>query len=210
MLDWSNLMRPGKSLASTSAAGSAYLETWNKLKARFTTGEIGFYDSLSSTAISDVDASEKMAQEILASGRFTDALFLGIGGSSLGPISMLSALKHVSRARKRGLRVQFLENPDPIEWSGTISELNPATTLVVCVAKSGTTFETMSQYLLALEWIGFDRWKTHSVAITDPAKGDLRKFATEHEIPTLAIHPSIGGRFSIFSPVGTFPDSLPD
>jgi glucose-6-phosphate isomerase len=205
MLDWSNLLRPAKSLAAGGDAGTAYLDAWGKLKARFASGEIGFYDALVDPNVSDIDASEKLAKERLASGRFTDALFLGIGGSSLGPISLLAALKH--RA-KGGLNLHFLENPDPIEWRETLAKLDPEKTLVTCVTKSGTTFETLSLYLLALEWLGSARWATHSVAITDPLKGDLRKFATENGIATLAIHPSIGGRFSIFSPVGTFPGFL--
>ena len=203
MLDWSNLQRPAKSLAA-SGGGAAFTDAWGKLKARFASGEVGFYDSVIDPKISDVDASEKLARELVAIGRFTDAVFLGIGGSSLGPISLLAALKH----RAKGLNLHFLENPDPIEWRYSLAKLDPAKTLVVCVAKSGTTFETLAQYLLALEWLGSTRWSTHSVAITDPAKGDLRKFATENAIPTLAIHPSIGGRFSIFSPVGTFPGFL--
>jgi len=205
MLDWSSIFRQAKSQAGTAASGQLFLDTWRKLQTRYASGEIGFYDSVKNSDLSDVDASEKLAKEILSTGRFSDALFLGIGGSSLGPISLLSALKH--RAKK-GLRIHFMENPDPTEWKETLAGLNPATTLVVPVTKSGTTFETMAQFLLALEWLGFDRWKTHTVAITDPTKGDLRAFAKEHEIQTLAIHPSIGGRFSIFSPVGTFPGFL--
>lgn len=205
MFDWSSLLRPAKSLAGSAAGGQAFFEAWSKLKSRFSSGEIGFYDSLSNTEISDIDASEKMAKEIIASGRFSDVLFLGIGGSSLGPLSLIAALKPKT---KKGLRTHFMENPDPTDWKATLSTLNPATTLIVCIAKSGTTFETLSLFLLALEWIGLDRWKTHTVAITDPTKGDLRSFATEQEIPTLKIHPTIGGRFSIFSPVGTFPGFL--
>lgn len=205
MFDWSSLFRHTKSLAGTPASGQLFFDTWGKLKSRYSSGEIGFYDSVITPAVSDIDASEKLAKELLASGRFSDALFLGIGGSSLGPISLLSALKH--RAKK-GIRIHFLENPDPTEWKETLAGLNPATTLVVPVTKSGTTFETLAQFLLALEWLGVDRWKTHTVAITDPTKGDLRTFATEQEIPTLSIHPSIGGRFSIFTPVGTFPGFL--
>ncbi len=205
MFDWSHLLRPAKSLAAGANAGAGFFDAWGRLKARFTSGEIGFYDSLVDPKISDIDASEKLARELLAGGKFRDAVFLGIGGSSLGPISLLSALKHVA---KGGLELHFLENPDPIEWKQALAKLDPATTLVVCVTKSGTTFETLAQYLLALEWLGFDRWKTHTVAITDPTKGDLRQFAKEHDLLTLAIHPSIGGRFSIFSPVGTFPGFL--
>lgn len=209
MLDWSNLTRPAKSISGSAGGGAIFFDAWTKLKARIDSGEIGFYNSVvdapSGKEVADIDASEKLAKEILATGRFTDAIFLGIGGSSLGPISLLSALKHRS---KNGLNLHFLENPDPVEWRETLSKLDPDRTLVTCVTKSGTTFETLAQYLLALEWLGSARWATHTVAITDPVKGDLRKFAVENGIPTLAIHPSIGGRFSIFSPVGTFPGFL--
>lgn len=205
MLDWSNLLRPGRSPSGTPASKALFDDAWGKLKARYAAKEVGFYDSVVDTGISQLAETKALAQSILASGRFTDALCLGIGGSSLGPISLLSALKQKT---SRQMRVHYLENPDPIDWKQTLEGLNPATTLVVCVTKSGTTFETMAQFLLALEWLGFDRWKTHAVALTDPAKGDLKSFAAEHGIPTLHIHPSMGGRFSIFTPVGLFPALL--
>src|SRR5690606_5863586 len=107
LFDWSNLQRPGRSIAAGAAAGSTYLEIWGKLKAPFVSGEVCYYDSLAYATISDFDASEMLARDILSSGKFTDALFLGIGGSSLGPISMLSALKHVARKKKSVLKVRF-------------------------------------------------------------------------------------------------------
>src|SRR6185437_9780401 len=107
--------------------------------------------------------------------------------------------------QKRKLRCHFVENPDPYEWKQTLEALKPQSTLVVAITKSGTTFETMAQLLLACDWLGKDRWKTHLVAITDPVRGDLRAFANAEGIPSLAIAPSIGGRFSIFTPVGLFP-----
>src|SRR5690606_15814462 len=123
-------------------------------------------------------------------------------GSALGPISLLDALKH---RRKNSLRFHFQENPDAVDWKFTLRDLNPSRTLVVAVTKSGGTFETMSQFMIALEWLGRERWRSNVVAITDPEKGDLRKLARSAGFPTLDIHPSVGGRFSIFSPVGLFP-----
>ena len=205
MLDWSGILRHPKSVSGSPASKAMFEDAWKKLQARYASKEVGFYDSPITPAIHQLAECQALAQKILSSGNFTDALFLGIGGSSLGPISLLSAL---TSANKHALKVQFMENPDPTDWKSRLSGLNPQTTLVVCVTKSGTTFETMAQFLLALEWLGFDRWKTHTVAITDPQKGDLKKFATEHELPTLHIDPSMGGRFSIFTPVGLFPALL--
>jgi glucose-6-phosphate isomerase len=205
MLDWSGILKNPKSISGSPASKAAFEEVWKKLKVRFDAKEVGFYDAPMTAQIHQLPECQAMAQKILNSGNFTDALFLGIGGSSLGPISLLSALP---ASTKSPIKVQFIENPDPTDWKARLSQLNPQTTLIVCVTKSGTTFETMAQFLLGLEWLGFERWKTHTVAITDPKNGDLKKFATEHEIQTLHIDPSMGGRFSIFTPVGLFPALL--
>jgi len=205
MLDWSHIQRSAKSQAGTPSSKTLFEEKWNQLKARYSKKEVGFYDAVTDAGISQIEESVRLAESLIGAMKFKDALFLGIGGSSLGPISLLNALKHKTSEQ---IRIHFQENPDPTDWKETLKHLNPETTLVVCVTKSGTTFETMAQYLLALEWLTFSRWKSHSICITDPKKGDLKAFATEHEIPTLTIDPSIGGRFSIFSPVGLFPAAL--
>ncbi|MBI4520800.1 MAG: hypothetical protein HY701_08165 [Gemmatimonadetes bacterium] len=43
---------------------------------------------------------------------------------------------------------------------------------------------------------------------TDPASGDLRRIAEEEGIPTFAIPPNVGGRFSVLSAVGLVPAAL--
>lgn len=175
------------------------------LKKRFESGEVGFFDAVVNPQISQAEAATRLAADILATGRVTDCLFLGIGGSALGPLSLLSALQERCTS---GVRFHFVDNVDPVEWRSVLSKLNPDHTLVCLVTKSGTTFETLAQGMLALEWLGKPRWKTHVVAITDPLKGDLREFAAHEGIPTLHIAPSLGGRFSIFSPVGLFAAAL--
>jgi glucose-6-phosphate isomerase len=208
-IDWSNLANvssgSGTPVRKFGPDKEAFEEAWAKLKSRFSADEVGFYQVPVHPELSQAQESEALAQSILASGRFTDCLFLGIGGSSLGPLSLLFSLQERC---KSGIKFHFMENPDATDWKSTISRLNPASTLVCSVTKSGTTFETMAQTLLALEWLGKDRWKTHLVAITDPSKGDLKAFATQNGIPTLHIAPSMGGRFSVFTPVGLFPAAL--
>jgi len=198
-LDWSHL------LVRTGGDSQAFQEAWIKLKSRFHAQDVGFYQSPIDPEISQVEAAVDLAEQLIKKGVFKDCLFLGIGGSALGPISLLSALKEKC---KTGIRFHFIENPDPLEWKSTLSDLRPESTLVCSVTKSGTTFETMAQTLLALEWLGRERWKTHLVAITDPKQGDLRLFAQQEGIPSLSIAPSLGGRFSVFSPVGIFPAAL--
>lgn len=198
-LDWTHILRkhnPDPDLLK---------ETWEKLRTRFNSQDVGFYDSPVNPELSQVNESQSLADVLLKRNLFTDCLFLGIGGSALGPITLLQSLQEKC---KTGIRFHFMENPDPLEWKTTLRSLRPDSTLVCSVTKSGTTFETMALTLLALEWLGKERWKQHFVAITDPTAGDLRAFAIQEGLHNLAIPPSIGGRFSIFSPVGLFPAAL--
>lgn len=207
-IDWSNLANvaagPGVGTRSSGPDKEAFAAAWSRLKNRFGASDVGFYEIPVHPELSQARESQELARQILASGRVTDVLFLGIGGSALGPLSLLLALQE----KANGIHFHFMENPDPTDWKTTISGLNPNSTLVCTVTKSGTTFETMAQTLLALEWLGKDRWKSHLVAITDPSKGDLKQFATHNGIPTLHIAPSMGGRFSVFTPVGLFAAAL--
>ena len=202
-LDWSGI---GNAQAMSVPDKAAWQAAWTKLKARFDAKEVGFYQAPSDEALSEATKCQALAKQVLDSPHgFTDCLLLGIGGSALGPLSALTALKE--RA-KSPIRFHVMQNTDPMEWKATIASLDPARTYVACITKSGTTFETLSQFLLALHWLGETRWKTHIVAITDPTQGDLGIWARKHEVPMLHIAPSIGGRFSIFSPVGLFPMAL--
>lgn len=209
MIDWTGLMSAPIGSTPygrhTQSDPVRVAEAWGRLKARFESGEIGFYDAPINTEISQIQEVEALTRSLLTGRAFTDCLFLGIGGSSLGPLCVLQALKE--RA-KNPIQFHFQENPDPLDWKATLSRLRPESTLVVAVTKSGTTFETMAQLLLALEWLGSERIKSHLVCVTDPKSGDLRKWATTHQVQTLSIHPSVGGRFSVFTPVGLFAMAL--
>src|SRR4051812_18638441 len=149
-LDWSNILR------KHDPDGELFRETWERLKTRLNPLDVGFYDSPISPELSQATEAQSLAEMLLKRNLFTDCLFLGIGGSSLGPISLLSSLQEKCTT---GIRFHFMENPDPVEWKTTLRQLRPDATLVCSVTKSGTTFETMALSLLALEWLGKERWK---------------------------------------------------
>lgn len=200
-IDWSNLA-PAAASGRPGALDPQALEgAWAALKSRFASGEVGFFDAPVRPELSQAEASRELAGQLLSRRVFTDCLFLGIGGSALGPLSLLAALED---RRENDIRFHFMENPDPLAWRSTLKGLSPERTLVCVAAKSGTTFETMAQLLLSLEWLGPSRLGSHLVAITDPAQGDLRAFCRQNSVPALEIAPSIGGRFSVFTPVGLF------
>lgn len=208
-IDWSNFTRvpPGEGTRAKiyDPDVNELQDAWSKLRARFDSGEVGYFNSPSDPSLSQVSESLEVAQAIRETLNPTDCLFLGIGGSALGPLSLLEALEH---RRKDGVRFHFVDNIDPVLWRKTLSSLNPETTLVCIVTKSGGTFETVAQALCALEWLGPIRRRSHVLAITDPTKGELRELAQYEKWRTLQIAPSLGGRFSVFSPVGLFPLAL--
>jgi glucose-6-phosphate isomerase len=205
-IDWSALASvPPKvgPTARTHEPDPQELEkAWESLKSRFQS-EVGFYNAPIDPSISQVEPVKQLATKLRNSEKFSDCLVLGIGGSALGPLSLLQALQKESRPN-----FYFMENPDPIVWTETLHRLRPESTLVIVITKSGGTIETISQMMLALDWLGKPNWKSNLVAITDPSTGDLREFSTSESITSLEIHPSIGGRFSVFSPVGLFPAAL--
>ena len=87
-LDWSNLVSvaPGAGTSGRSFGmdqrKQALDSAWTKLKARFSGGEVGFYEAPSLNDLSQAEESIRLATEILGRGQITDCLFLGIGGSS--------------------------------------------------------------------------------------------------------------------------------
>ena len=135
----------------------------------------------------------------------TDVLVLGIGGSALGAKALDAALAGV------GARLHFADNVEPEPVAALFDRLDPRTTLVNVISKSGTTAETMAVFLLALDWLrrGLgDGWKRQVVVTTDPERGVLRPFAQRHGLTSFEIPPDVGGRFSVFSPVGLVPLAL--
>jgi glucose-6-phosphate isomerase len=69
----------------------------------------------------------------------------------------------------------------------------------------------MAQYLVVRAWLeealGSAAFR-HLVFTTDPERGALRELASREGIATLSVPPSVGGRFSVLSPVGLLPAAL--
>ena len=163
----------------------------------------------------EIDRIEAFAQDVISgslqtpSGQaFTDVLWIGIGGSGLGPLLMIRALQ----SKGQGLPFHFFDNVDPQGLSRTLAELGGrlATTLVIVVSKSGGTPEPhigMNQARQRLESAG-GQWGKQSVAVTllgskldqqAEAEGWLRRFD---------MFDWVGGRTSITSAVGLLPGAL--
>lgn len=135
-------------------------------------------------------------------------LWIGIGGSGLGPL----VLREVFETSDT-IEFIVIDTVDPAPLSQILSQLDWRTTLMVVASKSGDTLEPMSVFFLLWEHLKSQRKLNavdHVVAVTDPEKGTLHDFCLQHDIPMLPIPAGVGGRYSIFTPIGLFPLALLD
>lgn len=132
-----------------------------------------------------------------------DFVVLGIGGSSLGGRALIAALGG------SGMRVHFPDNLDPEQFGNLLDSLDLERTVFNVISKSGGTLETVVQFLVArdriLEAFGEPGLQRHILVTTDPTSGLLRPLAEAEGLTALSIPPGVGGRFSVFTPVGLLP-----
>jgi len=184
------------------------------IKARREAGEWGFFQ---------LPYDTEMADEVLQlagsfKGKYDDFIVLGIGGSALGGIALFRALCHplhnlLPASDRGGLpRIFFMDNIDPATFGSVLDFINPERTLFNVITKSGSTAETISQFLIVQKMltdrIGRESVKEHFVVTTGVKGGQLRGLAEKEGYPLLTVPENVGGRFSVLSPVGLFPAAM--
>lgn len=129
---------------------------------------------------------------------------VGIGGSSLGPEMLVTALS------KTDCEFQFINNIDPDKIFEQLKTINIEETVFYFVSKSGGTAETMAGFaiisnLLLEKGVKESDLKNYYVFATDPTKSDLLNLGNELGVDCLEIPSNVGGRFSVLTPVGFLP-----
>jgi glucose-6-phosphate isomerase len=160
------------------------------------------------------EPSKALAGEVRASAA-EDFIHVGIGGSALGPIALHRALNHPYYdllADRPGPRLHFAENTDPASLSAILDVVDLRNTWVNVVTKSGSTAETMANFLVVrgalISVSGESGYRERVVFTTDPEEGYLVRIAEREGTKTLSIPPDVGGRFSVLTPVGLFPAAV--
>ena len=157
--------------------------------------------TISEKMLEQAPALEAFVAEVKAEG-FTDAVLLGMGGSSLGPEVIRRSYGQIPD----GLRLHVLDSTDP----GAVLEVERSvdldTTLFIVSSKSGGTIETLSHMRYFYERSGGDG--NRFVAITDPGS-PLIDLANERGFRHVFENdPDIGGRYSVLSYFGIVPAAL--
>jgi transaldolase/glucose-6-phosphate isomerase len=133
---------------------------------------------------------------------FTDAVLLGMGGSSLGPEVIRRSFGQIPGA----MRLHVLDSTDPGAILDVEREVDLETTLFIVSSKSGGTIETLSHMRYFFERSGRDGRRF--VAVTDPGSPlvDLAKERGFRHV--FENDPDIGGRYSVLSYFGLVPAAL--
>lgn len=218
-LDYGNLMSARveggvEAVLLEGALGDAFGRAHGAVERSRASGALGFLDLpyASGTAERVRELADGFAQW------FEDVVVLGIGGSGLGAIALKEALlgpfwnDRSADDRDHFPRLHVVDNPDPLTFHALLERVDPARTLFNVVSKSGTTAETMAQYLVAKARVeaavGADKARGHFLFTTDPARGVLRQIGDAEGVPMLPVPENVGGRFSVLSPVGLFPAAV--
>ncbi|MBQ4049851.1 MAG: glucose-6-phosphate isomerase [Clostridia bacterium] len=141
-------------------------------------------------------------------------IVLGIGGSALGTLSVITALKHYHsfERKKQGNPAVYVEdNICPLRIKELFDIIDPQTSYFAVITKSGETPETLTQFFVIYDLmkreLGRDA-KQHFFVITSLYKGALYEIAIREGFRIFDITEGVGGRFSVFDNAGLIPLSI--
>ena len=148
-------------------------------------------------------------------GSFDTVCLVGIGGSALGAWALDCGIRgpHPVQGAFNPAhpRLVILDNVDPTFVSAALDSMNPRKTLVVVIAKSGGTAETVGTFLIVRQWLQKALGRkagARIAAVTSEGSGDLAALAEREGYRTFPIPANVGGRFSVLSAVGLVPAAL--
>lgn len=155
--------------------------------------------NVTETMLEHLPELEALRDELLAEG-YTDAVLLGMGGSSLGPEVIRRTFGDVPGA----LRLQVLDSTHPDAIAAVEASLDLTKTVFIVSSKSGGTIETTSHYAYFKARAKPEQF----IVVTDPGS-PLAARADADGVRRTFLNPSdIGGRYSVLSYFGLVPAAL--
>ena len=150
----------------------------------------------------------KLKEEL--KGRYDTVLVCGIGGSYLGARAANEMIRGLYP--DVGIECIFVGNTFSHTYiSQVLKHIENKEVVLNVISKSGTTTETSIAFRI-FEQFMYEKYgeeaKDRIIATTDANKGTLNKLATEKGYRTFTIPDDIGGRYSVFTPVGLLPLAL--
>ena len=161
----------------------------------------------------EIEAIEAAAEQIRKD--CTALVVIGVGGSYLGAKACIELLNspfyNEYYAAEGGLpKVYFAGHHVSSQYyADLLVKLDREEVCLCVISKSGTTlepsvvFEIMKSYMV--KRYGDQEAARRIYAVTDAAKGTLRKEADENGYTSFVVPDDIGGRYSVLTPVGLLP-----
>jgi len=142
-------------------------------------------------------------------------IVIGIGGSSLGTLAVQEAvLGKLYNLSDPPVRVLYADTVDSSLIGGVMRIAERAlirgdNVILNVVSKSGMTTETVANFRVLLDMLRRYRKEYRDYVVMTCDRGsELWNLAVKDGFATLEIPLKVGGRFSVFSPVGLFPLGL--
>ena len=142
-------------------------------------------------------------------------IVIGIGGSYLGAKACIEALNNMfynclPKEERKFPQIFFAGNSISSTYLSNLLEyVKDKSVYVNVISKSGTTTEPAIAFRFFKDLLenkyGKDGAKERIIATTDGSKGALRNLSDSEGYETFIIPDSVGGRFSVLTPVGLLP-----
>ena len=165
---------------------------------------VGWYEYPCSITEEDFKKLDKCAKKVK---KQSDVFVVcGIGGSYLGTRAVVEAIKGYY---KKEVEIIYLGNTfDERYTKDVLDYLKDKDFSVNVISKSGTTLETAISFRLLKELLiekYGDKANERIIATTDEKNGALRKMVEKEGYESFVIPADVGGRYSVFTPVGLLP-----
>ena len=155
---------------------------------------VGYY----SLPYQSIDSISQYAQTI----KHNNIYVVGIGGSSLGTKAIYKFLRTSNTFNKK---LFFIDTIDPLRINYLLSLSDIEDSHFIIISKSGNTIETIS----TLKYIASKtKILQANTTIISGNRTPLHDYAIAKSLKFFEIPSNVGGRFSVFSPVGLVPLSI--
>ena len=167
---------------------------------------LGWRDLLRSpdpTLLEEIDATAREIRE-----RADVLLCIGIGGSYLGAKAVIQALTPSFTPPAGVPEVLFAGHHLGGDYlRNLLAYLDGKSVYVNVISKSGTTLEPALAFRIVRDWMNsrFGDTDERIIVTTDPERGVLNEMHRRHGYRKFVIPESVGGRFSVLTPVGLLP-----
>lgn len=133
---------------------------------------------------------------------------IGIGGSYMGSKAVIEALTPTYNKEKPEI-IFFGKNINSTEYVEVLEYIKDKEVVVNVISKSGTTLEPSIAFDLIYEEMKKkyteDELKERVIITTDANTGTLRELVNKENFQSFVVPTIVGGRYSVFTPVGLLP-----